>query len=146
MAFSPAIAGRLSWLLSALLIFTGCATTPQQLPVYELQGDEVRQWYSQARELVQTRRGVDLQHVTLSTVTSREMLFVLSDLYGKKLDPNMTADMRVRVFADRAFAEVGFLQAVYDPFAKRIIVNEENLSRFIARMARGGAGLSLIHI
>ena len=140
MAFSPATAGRLSWLLSALLIFTGCATTPQQQPVYELQGDEVRQWYSQARELVQTRRGVDLQHVKLSTVTSREMLFVLSDLYGKKLDPNMTADMRVRVFADRAFAEVGFLQAVYDPFAKRIIVNEENLSRFIARLARSGAG------
>jgi len=139
MAFIPATTGRLCMLLSALLIISGCATTLQQ-PGYALKGEEIRQWYSQARELVQKRRGVDLQQVTLSTVTSREMLFVLSDLYGKKLDPDMTADMRVRVFADRAFAEVGFLQAVYDPFAKRIVVNEENLSQFIARLTRNGAG------
>ncbi len=139
MSFVSATTGRLSLLLSTLLLLSSCATTPQQ-PGYSLQQNEVRQWYSQARELVQTRRGVDLQQVTLSTVSSREMLFVLSDLYGKKLDPGMTADMRVRVFADRAFAEVGFLQAVYDPFAKRIVVNEENLSRFIARLTRNGAG------
>jgi len=138
MAFFPVTAGRLCLLLSALLILSACATTQQ--PGYSLKNDEVRQWYNQARELVQTRRGVDLQQVSLSTVTSREMLFVLSDLYGKKLDPNMTADMRVRVFADRAFAEVGFLQAVYDPFAKRIVVNEENLSRFISRLTRSGVG------
>ena len=108
-------------LLSLLLVVAGCATTQQR---YSLNTDEVRHWYSQARELVQSHRGVDLQNVSLSTVTSREMLFVLSDLYGKKLDPTMTADLRVRVFADRAFAEVGFLQAVYDPFAKRIVVND----------------------
>jgi hypothetical protein len=132
----PAVVVRAAW-LSLLLFIAGCATTQQH---YSLDTDEVRQWYSQARQLVQDHRGVDLQNVSLSTVTSREMLFVLSDLYGKKLDPTMTADLRVRVFADRAFAEVGFLQAVYDPFAKRIVVNEENLSAHIARMTKGGVG------
>lgn len=138
MAFLPAFASRIVGSLSVLLVIAGCATTRQQH--YSINTDEVRQWYSQARELVQSHRGVDLQNVNLSTVTSREMLFVLSDLYGKKLDPTMTADLRVRVFADRAFAEVGFLQAVYDPFSKRVVVNEENLSEYVKRLTRGGVG------
>jgi hypothetical protein len=131
-------AARLLAFCSVVLFAAGCATT--RPPVYSIDNSDVSEWYQEARELVQEHRGVDLQQVSLSTVNSREMLFVLSDLYGRKLDPNMTADMRVRVFADRAFAEVGYLQAVYDPFAKRVVVNEENLSRFVAGLTRSGIG------
>jgi len=144
MAFFRVTTSRSCLLLLAALVLAGCATTQQfQQPppaAYSLDSDDIMAWYGEARDVVEAQRGVNLQQVTVSTVTSREMLFVLSDLYGKKLDPGMTADMRVRVFADRAFAEVGFLQAVYDPFAKRIIVNQENLTQFVARLARKGVG------
>ncbi|OED42757.1 hypothetical protein AB833_05320 [Chromatiales bacterium (ex Bugula neritina AB1)] len=136
-------------LLLAVLILSGCATTRHQS--YQVTDTDLRSWFNEARAVVEKERDVDLESVHLSTVTSREMLFVLSDIYGKKLDPHMTADMRIRVFADRAFAEVGFLQAVYDPFAKRIVVNQENLSRFIGDLthqgleARNAALTVLIH-
>ncbi len=141
--------GRATALLFTLLL-SGCATTAVQQS-YELADTDLRSWFNDARTVVEQERNVELSDVHLSTVSSREMLFVLSDIYGKKLDPNMTADMRIRVFADKAFAEVGFLQAVYDPFAKRIVVNRENLSNFITDLtaqgldARNAALTVLIH-
>ena len=90
-------------ILSAATFLSSCATT-KPFPVYEVQRNELTEWFASAKALVEEERGLDLSNVTLSTVTGREMLFVLSDLYGKKLDPNMTADTRVRVFADKALS------------------------------------------
>ena len=134
----------------AAVFLSSCATTPS-FPTYDVQRAELQQWYASAKVLVEKERGLDLSNVTLSTVTGREMLFVLSDLYGKKLDPHMTADTRVRVFADQAFEDVKSVQAVYDPFAKRIVVNQQNLKYYIGLLtdrgvdARSAAMTLLIH-
>jgi len=125
-------------ILSAATFLSSCATT-KPFPVYEVQRNELTEWFASAKALVEEERGLDLSNVTLSTVTGREMLFVLSDLYGKKLDPNMTADTRVRVFADKAFNDVKSVQAVYDPFAKRIVVNQQNLKYYIGLLTDRGA-------
>ena len=128
-------------IFSATLLLSSCATTPAY-PVYDVQQSELNQWFASAKTIVETERGLDLGNVTLSAVTGRQMLFVLSDLYGKKQDPDMTADTRIRVFADKAFEDVKSIQAVYDPFTKRVVVNQENLKYYIGLLT----DLSLIHI
>ncbi len=124
-------------ILCTTLFLSSCAT--KSFPVYEVQRSELKLWFASAKALVEEERGLDLSNVTLSTVTGREMLFVLSDLYGKKIDPNMTADTRIRVFADKAFEDVKSVQAVYDPFAKRIVVNQQNLKYYIGQLTEHGA-------
>ena len=127
-------------ILTAAIFLSACATTTPYT-AYNVERDELQQWFSSARNVVEHERGIKLDNVTLSTVSSREMLFVLSDLYGKKLDPNMTADTRIRVFSEKAFEDVQHVQAVYDPYAKRIVVNQQNMQRYIGLLQ-----LSLIHI
>jgi len=137
-------------IFSATLLLSSCATTPAY-PVYDVQQSELNQWFASAKTIVETERGLDLGNVTLSAVTGRQMLFVLSDLYGKKQDPDMTADTRIRVFADKAFEDVKSIQAVYDPFTKRVVVNQENLKYYIGLLtdrgidARNAAMTLLIH-
>ena len=122
----------------ATALLAGCATPSYQ--TYDIQRTELKQWFASAKTLVEKERGIDLSNVTISSVSGREMLFVLSDLYGKKLDPNMTADTRIRVFADQAFEDVQTVQAVYDPFAKRIVVNQQNLKHYIGILNHRGIG------
>jgi len=147
MKYLRQISGALIVLAATFL--SGCATT--HYPIYDVQRDELKLWFDEARVIVEQDRRMDLGGVTLSTVSGREMLFVLSDLYGKKLDPNMTADTRIRVFADKAFDEVKSIQAVYDPFAKRIVINQQNLQYYIGLLtdrgidARDAAMTLLIH-
>jgi len=100
-------------IFSSALFLSSCATTPTY-SLYDVQQNELTQWFTEAKALVEKERGLDLSNVSLSAVDSREMLFVLSELYGKKLDPHMTADTRVRVFADKAFEDVKSVQAVYE--------------------------------
>ena len=137
-------------ILTAAIFLSACATTTPYT-AYNVERDELQQWFSSARNVVEHERGIKLDNVTLSTVSSREMLFVLSDLYGKKLDPNMTADTRIRVFSEKAFEDVQHVQAVYDPYAKRIVVNQQNMQRYIGLLqhrgvsARNAALTILIH-
>ena len=137
-------------LFCAAIFISSCATTPKY-SLYDVQQNELTLWFAEAKALVEQERGLDLSNVTLSAVDSREMLFVLSELYGKKLDPHMTADTRVRVFADKAFEDVKSVQAVYDPFAKKIVVNQQNLKYYIGLLtdrgidARNAAMTLLIH-
>jgi len=123
-------------IILAVFFLSACATT--RYPVYDVERDELKRWFEEARTLVEQERRMDLGDVALSSVTGREMLFVLSDLYGKKLDPNMTADTRIRVFSDKAFDEVKSIQAVYDPFAKRIVINQQNLQYYIGLLTDRG--------
>ena len=137
-------------LFCAAIFISSCATTPKY-SLYDVQQNELTLWFAEAKALVEQERSLDLSNVTLSAVDSREMLFVLSELYGKKLDPHMTADTRVRVFADKAFEDVKSVQAVYDPFAKKIVVNQQNLKYYIGLLtdrgidARNAAMTLLIH-
>lgn len=139
---------RLFSIALSLMLLTACVTPPtaptgygSPSSVFQNLGpttESITVRFEGARDIVEDDRGIDLSDISLSLLSSQEMPFALSDLYGRKANPAMTFDTRMRLFAGSAIRDSRYVQAVYDPYGKRIVINRTMLGHRIQTMKRQG--------
>ena len=136
------LTGRLArhvLLIATATLLVSCASNQAKYRAKsQAQENQLSQWIPEARTLVEQHRGVNLSGVAVSSAAGRGLLYVLHEMNRQRSDQDIPAYLSDQAFRSHALSTMHSALAIYDPYFKRIVINQPVFQHFLDSMQSRG--------